>query len=253
MFLTMFLNYFSKLVYMRSFKAFSLFYTLLSSKSCTGNKIPLAVWIPTAHTITTYPFFIFTFNFILVLSLSTKGLNVLILVIYKFSKSVTLILGMNIQTAKKWAHTFLKRLNLIDWGLTGELITNQDPKFLSQFWMALFHKLGVSLRYSTAYHPQTDNFSERTNQTFKIAFRFFVYILENSFLWPKVLSYIQSLLNNTSSLTTSQIPSKIAYGFSPRRPLDLLVVAYKPKLVQARIEAEDIITFIISIHNNYYN
>ena len=73
-----------------------------------------------------------------------------------------------------------------------------------------------------AYHPQADGFSKRTNQTVKIALRFFVHALEDAFLWPKVLFCIQSILNNTSSSITGKTPNKIAYGFSPRRPLDLL-------------------------------
>ncbi len=73
----------------------------------------------------------------------------------KFSKRITLIEGVDTWTAKQWAQAFLKRLDLIDWGLPDELITDQDPKFLSKFWTALFERLGVKLLYSTAYHPQT--------------------------------------------------------------------------------------------------
>ena len=55
------------------------------------------------------------------------------LVTCKFSKRVTLIEGADTWSAERWAHAFLNRLNLIDWGLPGELITNRDPKFLSKF------------------------------------------------------------------------------------------------------------------------
>lgn len=79
------------------------------------------------------------------------------------------------------AHAFLNRLDLIDWGLLGELITNCDSKFLSKFWTALFTKLGVKLLYSTAYHSQTNGSSKRTNQIVEIALRFFVYAMEDPF------------------------------------------------------------------------
>lgn len=81
--------------------------------------------------------------------------------------------------------------------------------------------MGVKLLYSTAYHPQTDGSSERTNQTVEIALRFFVHALEDPALWPEVLPRFQSVLNNTFFSTTGKTPNKIAYGFSPRRPLDL--------------------------------
>ena len=97
----------------------------------------------------------------------------------KFSKRITLIEGVDTWTAKQWAQAFLKRLDLINWSLLGELITNRDPKFLSKFWTALFDKLGVKLLYSTAYHPQIDGLSERINQTVEIVLRFFVHTFKD--------------------------------------------------------------------------
>lgn len=90
-------------------------------------------------------------------------------VTYKFSKQVTPIEGTDTWLAVQWAHAYFNRLNLIDWGLPGELITDCDTKFLSKFWTALFTKPGVKLLYNTAYHPETNGSSERTNQTVEIA------------------------------------------------------------------------------------
>lgn len=53
----MFQNYFSKLVNIRPFKAFLLFYTSLSSLSYIANNTLSAVQIFTANTITIFPFF----------------------------------------------------------------------------------------------------------------------------------------------------------------------------------------------------
>ncbi len=91
---------------------------------------------------------------------SKEGFNVTMSIMCKFSKRVTLVEGADTWSAEQWAHAFLKRLDLIDWGLPRELITDRDPKFLSKFWTALFAKLRVKLLYSTAYHPQTDGASE---------------------------------------------------------------------------------------------
>lgn len=105
----------------------------------------------------------------LALSLTKDGLNAIMSVTCKFSQRVTFIEGAETWSAKEWANAFLKQLDLIDWGLLEELITDCDPKFLSKFWTALFKKLGVKPLYSTAYHPQTDGSSERINQTVEIA------------------------------------------------------------------------------------
>ena len=50
-------------------------------------------------------------------------------------------------------------------GLPKVIISDCDPRFTSKFWESLFDLLGTDLRFSTAYHPQTDSQSERMIQT----------------------------------------------------------------------------------------
>lgn len=107
--------------------------------------------------------FILTLDFMLALSLLREKYNVIMSVTCKFSKSITLIKSTDIYSAEQCTNIFFNRLNLINWGLPGELITNCNPKFFSKFLTALFAKLGVKLFYNTAYHPQTDGSSKRTN------------------------------------------------------------------------------------------
>ena len=125
------------------------------------------------------PFFTLTLDFVLALPLIRQGFNAIMSVTCKFSKRVTLIDGADTWSAEQWTQAFLKRLDLIDWGLPGELIMDLDPKFLSKFWAELFARLGVKLLYSTSYHPQTDGSSERINQTVEITLQFFVHALED--------------------------------------------------------------------------
>lgn len=99
-------------------------------------------------------------------------------------KQVIFINNADSWLAEKWINVFLKQLNLIDWCLPGELITDQDFQFLSKFWAMLLNKPGVKLLYSTAYYPQTNGLSERINQKVKITLRFFIHTLVNITLWP---------------------------------------------------------------------
>lgn len=64
------------------------------------------------------------------------------------------------------------RLDIADWGIPKVIISDRDRKFLSDLWTAIFKRLGTLLLYSTAYHPQMDGASERTNQTVEIALIF---------------------------------------------------------------------------------
>ena len=99
------------------------------------------------------------------------------------------------------------RLDVVDWGLPKVIISDRDRKFLSDFWTAIFDKLSVSLLYPTAYHPQTDGTSERTNQTAEIALRFYVHGLDKCFKWLEVFLRIQAFLNNSSAsgLTLNEV------------------------------------------------
>ena len=45
------------------------------------------------------------------------------------------------------------------------IVSDRDPRFTSQFWVAFQEALDTQLLYGTAYHPQTDGQSERTIQT----------------------------------------------------------------------------------------
>ncbi len=170
----------------------------------------------------------------------------------KFSRKVTLIPGKSTFNAEDWAHRFLRRLQKIDWGLPKQLISDRDRKFLSEFWKAIFSKLGVKLLYSTAYHPQTDGSSERTNQTVEIALRFWMSTLENVAEWPRTIPAIQSAYNNSISAPLGRSPNEVASGFSLNQPLDL--GAYERELLPkdvARLEASDAMAFA-QMNSKYY-
>nr|GFC23221.1 putative reverse transcriptase domain-containing protein [Tanacetum cinerariifolium] len=47
------------------------------------------------------------------------------------------------------------------------IISDHDPRFVSNFWRSLQNALGTRLDMNTAYHPKTDSQSERTIQTLK--------------------------------------------------------------------------------------
>ena len=57
-------------------------------------------------------------------------------------------------------------------GLPDKLVSDRDKLFLSRFWSCLHDLTGVNLKMSTAYHPETDGSSERTNKTVGQAIRF---------------------------------------------------------------------------------
>ena len=152
-------------------------------------------------------------DFVLALSESRIDLNALMSIICKFSKRIIVVSEKDTWKALEWASAMLDRLNLEDWELSKVIISDRDRKFLSNLWTALFTKFEVKLLYSTAYHSQTDEASERTNQIMKIVLRHHLTTLKNSKNWSFVLSVMQREFNNTSSTITKKFSNEICYDF----------------------------------------
>lgn len=201
------------------------------------------------------PFHTITLDFILALPLTKELFNAVMSVTDKFSKRITMIAGKDTHSAADWADLLLERLDLCDWGYPKVIITDRDRKFLSELWTKIFHKLGSKLLYSTAYHPQTDGSSERTNQTAEIALRHHIHTMEDPKQWPRALSSIQAVQNNVSSTTTTKTPNEVSYGFTPNRPLDLANASTdeQDQHFIARKEARDALAFANMNYKRHYD
>lgn len=202
------------------------------------------------------PFHTVAMDFILALPTTKEGFDCAMSVTCKFSKRMTLIPGKTTWKAKDWAETLLTRLDIMDWGLPKQIISDRDRKFLSEFWKTLFSSLGVRLLYSTAYHPQTDGLSERTNQSAEIALRYHLATMDPT-KWPEVLPVIQRCFNNSIS-STGRTPNESVYGFTPTSPADLTKLDYvsgadQPSPHAIRQEIADAIAFSQVISKYHYD
>jgi hypothetical protein len=120
----------------------------------------------------------------------------------KFTKAVKPLVGKNTYSAEDWATRYWQAVYPA-WGLLAAIISDRDPKFLSQFWKGLFEKAGTKLLTSTAYHPQTDGQSERTNQTFEVALRNYVNIHQTN--WADLTDLVEASINTAISATTKKL------------------------------------------------
>ena len=79
------------------------------------------------------------------------------------------------------------------------------------------HALGTKLRFSIAFHPQTNGQSERTIHTLKDMFRTCVIELQGS--WDKHLPLMEFAYNNTFHSSLGMAPYEALYGRKCRTPI----------------------------------
>jgi hypothetical protein len=96
------------------------------------------------------------------------------------------------------------------------------------------------LLYSTTWHPQTDGASKRTNQTIKIALRYYFITLEDVRQWPYCLPQLQANFNNVI-ITSGRTPNEICYRFTPNFVFNLTHPKLGLGIPIARAKASDAI------------
>ncbi|MBW0579812.1 hypothetical protein O181_119527 [Austropuccinia psidii MF-1] len=157
-----------------------------------------------------------------------ENFNAFLIIAYRFGKSVRCLPCHKEDTAIDTALLFWN--NIISTCKVPEfIITDKDPKFTSEFWINLHDMLGTKLKFSTAYHPQTDGLAERMIQTMKdIIRRFCAYGMEYKYhegdtnYWVTLLPEVQLAYNTSQHSTTGKSPSLVEKWWNPLLPVDHL-------------------------------
>uniref|UniRef100_UPI0030D6F8C9 hypothetical protein n=1 Tax=Picosynechococcus sp. (strain ATCC 27264 / PCC 7002 / PR-6) TaxID=32049 RepID=UPI0030D6F8C9 len=85
------------------------------------------------------------------------------------------------------------------------------------FWLSLQQALGTKLKFSIAFHPQTDGQSERTIQTLEDMLRACVLQFKGS--WDTHLSLMEFAYNNNYHSSIGMAPYEALYGRLCRTPI----------------------------------
>ena len=86
---------------------------------------------------------------------TTDGVATLLVVVDRFSKMLRLIPLVGETHAAAVAHAFFDGV-VRHHGIPKSIVSDRDPRFLSDFWQGIWKACGTHLKFSTAYHPQTD-------------------------------------------------------------------------------------------------
>jgi hypothetical protein len=102
-------------------------------------------------------------------------------------------------------------------GVPKKIVSDRGTQFTSHFWQQWHEALGTHLNFSSAYHPQTDSQTERTNQILEDMLR--AYVLQDQFEWDKRLPYVEFSYNNSYQASLKMSPFQALYRRSCRTPL----------------------------------
>lgn len=185
-----------------------------SKRTTDGLLNPIATPDTCFHTI--------TMDFVSGLPVSPKGFDSVLTITDKFTKVVTLVAVKTTDDAERTAQRFYRKFYL-RYGLPKAIISDRDTRFVSQFWKSLARRLDTRLLMSTAYHPQTDGLSERTNQTMENILRSMIgYGVDED--WASRLKEVEFCINTAKHSTTNASPYEVLYGMRPHLLGDLMAV-----------------------------
>jgi len=134
----------------------------------------------------------------------SQGETQIMVVVNRFRKMANFIGLATNATGKEVADTFLKQGWKLE-GLPSEIVSDMDTKFSGQYWESLCKALGIRRQMSTAYHPQTDRQTERTNQVLEGYVRNFVNYDQND--WYQMLPWAEYAYNNSKGRAHRVSPS----------------------------------------------
>ena len=154
----------------------------------------------------------------------SEGHTAILVVVDRLTKMSHFIPLAQLPTAEQTAESVVRNVFKLH-GLPKTIISDRGPQFASKFWQRFMELLGVKVKLSTAFHPETDGQTERVNQTLEQYLRCFVNYQQDN--WAALLPLAEFTYNNTLHASTRHSPFFANYGrhpsFDPRIPGEIRV------------------------------
>ena len=178
-----------------------------------------------------------TMDFVLGLPKTQKGFNSIWVIVDRLTKSAHFLPVKKTFSMDQYANLYVSEIVRLH-GVPLSIVSDRDPKFTSAFWKSLHKAMGTQLKFSTAFHPQTDGQSERTIQTLEDMLRACIIDFQGS--WDKFLPLVEFSYNNSYQATIEMAPYEALYGRKCRSPVHWDEVGERkllgPEIVQQTAE-----------------
>ncbi|MBW0504933.1 hypothetical protein O181_044648 [Austropuccinia psidii MF-1] len=143
----------------------------------------------------------------------SNNFDQILIVLDRFSKMAIFIPAYGAITSLDLAQIFINHV-FSKHGLPASIVSNRESLFVSSFWTQLHKKLKISRALSTAFHPETDGWTERVNQILEQYLRMSVSQHQDD--WHTWLPLAEFAYNNAGHSSTKESPCFIIYGKNTR-------------------------------------
>ncbi|KAK1614503.1 hypothetical protein QYE76_020020 [Lolium multiflorum] len=140
------------------------------------------------------------------------GKSVILTVVDRFSKYAHFISLGHPYTAASVARAFFDGIVRLH-GFPSSIVYDRDPVFTGHVWRDLFRMAGVKLRFSTAFHPQTDGQSEVVNKVIAMYLR--CVTGDRPRAWVDWLAWAEYCYNTSYHSALRATPFEVVYGRPP--------------------------------------
>jgi hypothetical protein len=140
------------------------------------------------------------------------GKSIILTVVDRFSKYAHFIALGHPYTAASVARAFFDSIVRLH-GFPSSIVSDRDPVFTGHVWRDLFRMAGVKLRFSTAFHPQTDGQSEVVNKVIAMYLR--CVTGDRPRAWVDWLAWAEYCYNTSYHTALRATPFEVVYGRPP--------------------------------------
>ena len=151
---------------------------------------------------------------------SLQGHNAICVFVCHLSKMVRLVPTSTELDAPGFAKLFLREV-FPHYGFPLSIVSDRGPQWNSDFFKALCALAGVQLSLSTAFQPQTNGLTERTNEVVSAALRHYVTADLND--WDDLLPLIEFALNSSYHEAIRTTPFRMNRVTVPANPFAVLL------------------------------
>jgi hypothetical protein len=148
-------------------------------------------------------------DFIVRLPRTQSGYDSIWVIVDRLTKVAHFIPVKTTYSRPQLAELYMSRIVCLH-GVLKKIVSDRGTQFTSRFWERLHEALDTQLRFSSAYHPQTDGQTERVNQILKDILR--ACALQYGRRWDKSLPYAMFSYNNSYQESLKMAPFKMLYG-----------------------------------------